>query len=113
VTGGIPLGTPVSIDRSRTSLGGPPLFATSVAAEGVTAIIVRVAAIRLQTAATRLSGRLSHKSGAPIRRSCGIQPAVLRPWVPEVRVAAPVACPANEPSRVSHVPRPARAVDRS
>ena len=52
-----------------------------IAAAGVTAIRLWVAAIRRQAAVTGLCGRLPRRCGAPIRRSCGSQPAVLPPWV--------------------------------
>jgi hypothetical protein len=69
------------VDRRRTSLGGPPLLATPIAAEGVTAIRFWVAAIRLQEAVTGLSGQLPRRYGEQIRRTSSIQRAVSRPWV--------------------------------
>jgi hypothetical protein len=49
-----------------------------------------VAAIRLQEAATGLSGRLPRKFGEPIRRSSGIPLAVWQPLVPGVPLAVPM-----------------------
>ena len=75
----------------------------AIAAEGVTAIRSWVAAIRLQEAVTGLSGRLPRRSGEPIRRSCGIQLAVLPPWVPGVPVAALVSWGARWSLQSPHV----------
>jgi hypothetical protein len=63
---------------------------TLIAAEGMTAISVWVAAIRLQEAVTGLSGRLPRKFGEPIRRSSGIPLAVWQPLVPGVPLAVPM-----------------------
>jgi hypothetical protein len=65
--------------------------ASPIAAAGVTAIKLWVAAIRRQAGVTGLCGRLSRRCGAPNRRSGGIQPAVVSPWGPGVPVAALVS----------------------
>ena len=59
-----------------------------IAAEDVTAIRFWVAAIQLPEAATGLSGRLTRRYGEQIRRSSGIQPAILPLWVPGLPLVA-------------------------
>jgi hypothetical protein len=86
-----PCGTPDSLHRRHTSLGGPPLLARPIPAAGVTAIRFWVAAIRLPEGGPGPCGRLPRRCGAPIRRSCGIQPVVVPSWRPGVPVAALVS----------------------
>jgi hypothetical protein len=91
----VPLGNSGLARPTLHDPGGLPLLATPIAAEGVAAIKSWVAAIRPQEVVTGLCGRLLRRSGAPIRRSSGIQPAVVPSWGPGAPLAALVAFAAS------------------